>query len=230
MAGIIKVGQRTRPPRVSARLRRFSSTTWARRTSTACAARRPRSSPRPAAKPPRSRPRRPRTASKPPCRRSKPRSAAGSTSKLSRVVTALEPGGASDRPVAASLAAALGAARGGAGHGDCPPRRPPRTGRMPGDHARSGARSPGTGRRTPADRRAAESRATMRRLARAVEAIMQQLRLVGQAQIVADPTIAAGGCRVETRIWLARRPGATATGPDRRGADLRLSQSRHVWQ
>jgi flagellar assembly protein FliH len=31
-----------------------------------------------------------------------------------------------------------------------------------------------------------------------VEQVIQQLRLVGQAQIVADPTIASGGCKVET--------------------------------
>jgi flagellar assembly protein FliH len=31
-----------------------------------------------------------------------------------------------------------------------------------------------------------------------VELVIQQLRLVGQAQIVADPTIASGGCKVET--------------------------------
>jgi flagellar assembly protein FliH len=30
------------------------------------------------------------------------------------------------------------------------------------------------------------------------EAIIQELRLVGQAEIVADPTIASGGCKVET--------------------------------
>jgi flagellar assembly protein FliH len=31
-----------------------------------------------------------------------------------------------------------------------------------------------------------------------VEQVVEQLRLVGQAQIVADPTIASGGCKVET--------------------------------
>jgi flagellar assembly protein FliH len=31
-----------------------------------------------------------------------------------------------------------------------------------------------------------------------VEQVVQQLRLVGQAQIIADPTIASGGCKVET--------------------------------
>jgi flagellar assembly protein FliH len=31
-----------------------------------------------------------------------------------------------------------------------------------------------------------------------VERVIEQLRLVGQAQVVADPTIASGGCKVET--------------------------------
>jgi flagellar assembly protein FliH len=31
-----------------------------------------------------------------------------------------------------------------------------------------------------------------------VERVISQLRLIGQAQIVADPTIASGGCKVET--------------------------------
>ncbi len=44
-------------------------------------------------------------------------------------------------------------------------------------------------RMNPADRQA---------LGPQVEQVISQLRLIGQAQIVADPTIASGGCKVET--------------------------------